>query len=155
MTKSHLEHIQRWAQTGNSPRRYTAQSSESFLLTPTVVIIRSAWGGSMKWKLRHFSERWSLKACGSAFETSCMYLSGIFDRFENFSFFVMIGRSEVKKVPKSRFSLYKWRWLFETQDEGGVYELNLARFFGEASDSPKNLDSCSSCMTWDGIFDRS
>ena len=38
---------------------------------------------------------------------------------------------------------------------GGVYELFRVRFFGEASDSPKNLDSCSSCMTWDDVFDRS
>ena len=59
---------------------------------------------------RYFSQRHSPETCGSAFETSCMYLSGIFDRFEKFSFFAMLGRSEVKKVMKSRFSLYKLQW---------------------------------------------
>ena len=36
----------------------------------------------------------------------------------------------------------------------GVYELNRARFFGEATESPETPDSCSSRMTWDGVFVR-
>ena len=46
----------------------------------------------------HFSQRWFLETCGGAFETSCMYLSGIFDRFEKYSFLTELGLSELGEV---------------------------------------------------------
>ena len=67
-------------------------------------------GGIYEMKITELLGEWSREACDSAFETSCMYLSRIFDRFEKFSFFAKIGRSKVKKVMKSRISLYKLQW---------------------------------------------
>ena len=51
---------------------------------------------------RYFSQRHSPETCGSAFETSCMYLSGFFDRFEKFPFLTELGVFEVGEIAEIR-----------------------------------------------------
>ena len=50
----------------------------------------------------HFSQRRFPEACGGAFETSCMYVSGIFDRLKKYSFLTELGLSELGKVVEIR-----------------------------------------------------
>ena len=60
-------------------------------------------------RLRNFSQ-WTKRPKNLDSYSSWVDIVGFFDRFEFFSFLAMLRRSEVKKVVKSRFFLYKLQW---------------------------------------------
>ena len=75
------------------------------------IVIWGSGSGGGYWLIRvpHHPE-WSDRPKNLDSYSPWMTWDGGFDRFEKFSFFAKIGQSEVKKVMKSRISLYKLQW---------------------------------------------